>query len=262
MKSPLDGLRFPKNRPIPEYVGQRITHSEAMNRMNGPDCKRISELAADCYIEGRIEENDTQYINHSCEPNADAVTGKALSRLPFAASQRFPVYWKLIDGLPTGSIKQSIVSRHVMKVLETPATPGWAYSVGLYRSFGHAEILVFGQDPDLMHFMINTIGEGVQAGKSFAVDETYGDLIDAYRCTLKPVRLKWYAAFMGFASWFYEGDDYPVLQCFWPDFENHYPWDFNFDPQLTWAQPLLFHEEPITARVQGLIESLDLEVTD
>ena len=60
---------------------------------------------------------------------------------------------------------------HVMKVLETAETPAWAYSVGLYKSFGHPEILVFGQDPDLMHFMINTIGEGVQAGKSFAVDE-------------------------------------------------------------------------------------------
>lgn len=151
---------------------------------------------------------------------------------------------------------------HVMKVLETPETPGWAYSVGLYRSFGHPEILVFGQDSDLMHFMINTIGERVRTGKSFAVDERYDELIDAYQCTLKPVRFKWYPAFMGFASWFYEGDDYPVLQCFWPDFENRYPWDPKFDPQLMSAQPLLFHEEPVTARIQRLLESLDLEVIE
>jgi len=151
---------------------------------------------------------------------------------------------------------------HVMKVLETPETPGWAYSVGLYKSFGHAEIVVFGQDSDLMHFMINTIGEGVQQGKTFTVDERYADLIEAYQCTFKSVGLKWYRAFLGFASWFYDGDDYPVLQCFWPDFENRYPWDSMFDQQLRWAQPLLFHDEPIAARVEGWIETPDLEGAD
>jgi hypothetical protein len=149
---------------------------------------------------------------------------------------------------------------HVMMVVETPETPGWAYSVGSYKGFGQAEILVFGLDLDLMHYMINTIGEGVQQGKSFEVDERYADLIEAYQCTLKTVNVKWYPTFMGFASWFYEGNDYPVLQCFWPDFEGRYPWDPEFDQQLKWAQPLLFHEEPITARAEGLIGNLDLEV--
>src|SRR5438093_3986244 len=77
MKSPLDGfgcfatVRFPKNSPIAEYAGERITHSEAMRRMRGPVGKRISELDADCYIDGSVGGNDTQYINRSCEPNAD-----------------------------------------------------------------------------------------------------------------------------------------------------------------------------------------------
>ena len=78
IKSPLDGfgcfatVRFPKNSPIAEYTGERITHREAMRRMRGPGGKRISELDADCYIDGNVDGNDTQYINHSCEPNADA----------------------------------------------------------------------------------------------------------------------------------------------------------------------------------------------
>jgi SET domain-containing protein len=78
MKSPLDGLgcfataRFPKNSPIAEYAGERITQREAMRRLRGPGGKRISELDADCYIDGSVDGNDTQYINHSCEPNADA----------------------------------------------------------------------------------------------------------------------------------------------------------------------------------------------
>ena len=151
---------------------------------------------------------------------------------------------------------------HVMKVLETPETPGWAYSVGLYKNFGHAEILVCGQGLELMHYMINTIGEGVKHGKTFAVDEYYADLIDAYQCTLKPVRPKWYPLFMGFASWFYDGDDYPLWQCFWPDFDNRYPWNSEFNPELMWDQPLLFHEERAAARVERFIEGRDLELVD
>jgi SET domain-containing protein len=78
-KSPLHGfgcfatVRFQKGSTIAEYAGERITHREAMRRMRGPAGKRISELDADCYIDGGVNGNDTQYINHSCEPNADAI---------------------------------------------------------------------------------------------------------------------------------------------------------------------------------------------
>jgi SET domain-containing protein len=68
MKSPLHGsgcfaaVRFPKHSSIAEYSGERICHAEAMQRMRGP---------ADCYIDGSVGGNETQYMNHSCEPNAD-----------------------------------------------------------------------------------------------------------------------------------------------------------------------------------------------
>lgn len=77
MKSALGGLGcfasifFPQDTPIAEYVGERITHTEAMRRMTGANGKYISQLDMDHYIDGSIEGNETQYINHSCEPNAD-----------------------------------------------------------------------------------------------------------------------------------------------------------------------------------------------
>jgi uncharacterized protein len=77
-KSSIDGfgcfatVRFAKDSLIAEYTGESINHAEAMRRMRGPGGKRISELEADQYIDGSVNGNDTQYINHSCEPNADA----------------------------------------------------------------------------------------------------------------------------------------------------------------------------------------------
>jgi uncharacterized protein len=78
-KSSLHGLgcfatvRFLKGNRIAEYAGEKITRKEAMRRMKRPDGKRISELEAEWYIDGSVDGNQTQYINHSCDPNADAV---------------------------------------------------------------------------------------------------------------------------------------------------------------------------------------------
>ena len=77
MKSRLHGfgcfatVHIPKNSTIAEYAGERITRAEATRRMRRPGVKRISELDADLYIDGSVDGNDTKYINHSCEPNAD-----------------------------------------------------------------------------------------------------------------------------------------------------------------------------------------------
>jgi SET domain-containing protein len=77
-KSPLHGLgcfarvRFLKGNPIAEYAGEKISRQEAMRRMKGSNGKRISELEAEWYIDGSVDGNQTQYINHSCDPNADA----------------------------------------------------------------------------------------------------------------------------------------------------------------------------------------------
>ena len=77
-KSPLHGLgcfatdRFLKGNRIGEYAGEKISRKEAMRRMKRSNGKRISELEAEWYIDGSLGGNQTQYINHSCDPNADA----------------------------------------------------------------------------------------------------------------------------------------------------------------------------------------------
>jgi uncharacterized protein len=77
MKSRLHGfgcfatVHIPKDCAIAGYAGERITRTEAMPRMRQPGVKRVSELDADLYVDGSVDGNDTQYINHSCEPNAD-----------------------------------------------------------------------------------------------------------------------------------------------------------------------------------------------
>lgn len=147
---------------------------------------------------------------------------------------------------------------HVIKVLDQADAPGWAYSVGLFQNFAHPEIIVFGLDLDLMHSIINSIGAEVRSGKTFEIDNNYSELIEAYACTFRRVAPVWQDFFCAFASWFYKGSDYPVRQCFWPDFEGRYPWEANFDETLFSAQPLLFNDDLASANVNGLVTLEDL----
>jgi hypothetical protein len=145
---------------------------------------------------------------------------------------------------------------HVVKVLDKDGTPGWAFSVGLYKNFDHPEIIVFGLNDEVAHFLINAIGDEVRAGKRFAAEGLYSDLIDTYSCIFKPVNSVWYHDFLGYANWFYSGQNYPALQCIWPDKSRRFPWDPEFNPNWVWAQPLLFNEEPDSARTVALLESM------
>jgi hypothetical protein len=57
--------------------------------MTGAGGKRISELDVDCYIDASVDGNNTQFINHSCEPNADVFVFEG-SLIVFALHEIMP----------------------------------------------------------------------------------------------------------------------------------------------------------------------------
>jgi hypothetical protein len=56
--------------------------------------------------------------------------------------------------------------------------------------------------------------------------------------------------------------DYPALQCIWPDKKSLYPWESGFNSKWQSAQPLLFFDEPVSARTTDLLASLNLDALD
>jgi hypothetical protein len=81
---------------------------------------------------------------------------------------------------------------HVMNVLDLPDSPGWAYSIGLYQNFKHPEVVVFGLTADLMHSIINSVGDDVRSGKCFEDGKQYPELIEAYDCVFRTMDVVWY----------------------------------------------------------------------
>ena len=129
---------------------------------------------------------------------------------------------------------------HVIKVLEGEETePAFAYSIGFKRSLGHPEIIMVGLDLDLMHSVINDIGDQIKKGRQFSAGERVADLLEGYDCMFSRMDERWYDDYLGQALEFYGDDLFEMLQCLWPDRNGHFPGEPDFAPQLRMRQPLL-----------------------
>jgi hypothetical protein len=128
---------------------------------------------------------------------------------------------------------------HVIRIADDDEGPGFAYSIGLFKSFGHPEIIVFGLDGMLMHRMINLIGEEIRQGRRFADGDAASGILEGYDVRFREVACRHYHEHCGYARWFYQGDDFPVLQCLWPDKKGRFPTDTGFARALRPRQPSL-----------------------
>lgn len=142
---------------------------------------------------------------------------------------------------------------HVMYVHETDGLPGWSYSIGLYDSFRHPEIIIFGLPSDVMNRAINNLGEEIRSGKMYDTGFEYEEPFDGLKCVFHLANKSWYPIFVGRATSFYEGEDFPILQCIWPDKEKNYPWSARFNRRLLASQPWLFRSDFRDARVEGYL---------
>ncbi len=147
------------------------------------------------------------------------------------------------------------VGWHVVLIPPEEGKPGWAFSIGLFHSFGHPEVVVFGLPLELLGAVVNGVGEEVQAGKRFEAGQEHPDILEGVRCAFRPVDEGWYRPFLGYARWFYQGSEFPALQCLWPDKKQRFPWEPEFNEGWRWAQPLLHESEPVAARAVELLRS-------
>lgn len=151
---------------------------------------------------------------------------------------------------------------HVVKISEDANTSGWAFTVGLYATFGHPEVVLFGLREATMHQLLNFIGEGIRAGKAYEQGKAYTDVIENYECRFESVDRAWYRPFLGMAQWFYEGQDFPVLQCVWPDQDGKWPWECPGDLAWSGVQPVLSRPEPGVSGAAIWLDSMGLSTID
>jgi len=149
----------------------------------------------------------------------------------------------------------SHVERHgwnVTNIREQDGAPGWAFTIGLFETFGHPEIAVFGMDQRARHSILNWIGENIRKGNNFTAGREHHWVLEAHNCWSRDVQKLWYKDLFGWAIWFYGGTEFPVVQCLWPASDGTYPWD---DASAFFvSQPLLYEEGLLSARMMHYVD--------
>jgi hypothetical protein len=172
-----------------------------------------------------------------------AVIGRRFDRLRSAMTRSL----ELGTGLSTADVKflGDIQTHgwHVTGVFPTEGEtgPNWAFSIGLFHSFCHPEVIVLHPKLDICMSLVNAIGQQVKTGKRYEATVAYSDILnDPYKCTFRLVQRSHYRNYLGSALWFYEDDPFPTLQCLWPDKAGKFPWDDGCNAFVKDSQPPLF----------------------
>ncbi len=128
---------------------------------------------------------------------------------------------------------------HIIHVLSDETGSGFSYSVGLFHTFKHPEIIFIGLKQDLAQVLINNICYDIKNGKSFASGQSYPDILDDFQCAMIEVKKEFYDEYFGRAHEFYKSDAFPVLQCVYPTVSGVFPWDENAPEGFIKHQPVL-----------------------
>jgi hypothetical protein len=128
---------------------------------------------------------------------------------------------------------------HVIKVLKDETGPGFGYSIGLSKTFNHPEIIIVGLKPDLIHSIINDIGESIKQGTRFPPLYFHSNLIEGFDCYFTLVKPEFYEQYVGQALWYYGNNDFPLIQCIYPSVKGIYPWQEAWPESIKDLQPIL-----------------------
>jgi len=116
----------------------------------------------------------------------------------------------------------------------------FAYTFGLFDTCSLPEIIEVGLPHETAFALLNEAADRLRNGDKLSQGRHAGFLANV-DCEFRPVDPKWINRLMLGATWFYDGADFPVLQAVYPDLENRFPEDADFD--LNFAQPLLQPEK-------------------
>ncbi len=117
----------------------------------------------------------------------------------------------------------------VFNIMEGSETePAFSYTVGLFETFGHPEVMISGVKQEAAMSILNEIGHGVAEGLKREPGILHDDLLEGYSCVLKPISSQLYETYFGRAFVFYGGLAFPMLQCVWPDALKRFPGDVGY----------------------------------
>lgn len=128
---------------------------------------------------------------------------------------------------------------HLTYVFGDATDMPFCYSAGLWRTWNHPELIVFGLNGDDSTAVLTALAAEIRDGRTFEDgqidDETFNRRIAFVAVTDNGYE----KAEIPITVMYYEGWAFRMLQVVTPDDEGLFPWEPGCDPAVTAGQPLL-----------------------
>src|SRR5690349_4672897 len=101
---------------------------------------------------------------------------------------------------------------HIVNIRD--AVPEFAFSIGLFASYGHPEVIIFATRPEHAQSIINDVRDRAAAGHKFVDGDISDDFLEnGYKIAFWNVPPLIYPQYLGTAIWFYwKSGLFPCLQ--------------------------------------------------
>jgi len=143
------------------------------------------------------------------------------------------------------SIKQTIESNikkyghHIIHVLGEDDEPNFSYTIGLYETYQKPEIIIIGQEHELLQILLNNLAYDYKNGRTLTDNTLEEEIVDDYKCMVINVQKKYYDEYLGLALDYYKGDKFDVMQVIWPTTDNIFPYAEDAPEGFSDWQPVL-----------------------
>ncbi|MES2391519.1 MAG: DUF4262 domain-containing protein [Acidobacteriota bacterium] len=127
-----------------------------------------------------------------------------------------------------------------MHVAAGGCSPRFSYTTGLYDTCAKPELITVGLPAEAAHAALNIAVKRMEDGVDLSVGRHRGLLGGDIDVEFRAVDPKWLHRVMLRTDWYYEGVDVPVLQLIYPDLENRFQGEDDFDDRF--LQPILSGE--------------------
>jgi hypothetical protein len=172
------------------------------------------------------------------DPSVNALAGMCRSHTATRASP--DAEWQIEDETPA-EIRRVITEFGwwVGLIGADADEPTFGYTIGLWETLKHPEIIIFGLKLDTMHGVLNACGDLVRKGARFEDGGQTADVLEGYDVRFRHLAAKDYARYLGYACRHYGGDWFPAVQCLWPDQHGKFPGEPGVADFMASAQPVL-----------------------
>lgn len=117
--------------------------------------------------------------------------------------------------------------------------PSFAYSIGLYETYGHPEIICIGLKNATAHQIINDAAEQIKNGEKFKHGDISNEIFENGKAGFLSVDPRNIDDYFGTAINYYGHSDFPAIQLVWTDRNDKFPWEEDFEDDFKYIQPLL-----------------------